>query len=32
LVEHGWLTPIKTRRHNMKAWQVVRGPSGASHN
>src|SRR5262249_20382794 len=27
LEAHGWLTPLKTRQHNMKMWQVVRGPS-----
>ena len=26
LVEHGWLTPIKTRRRNMKEWQITKGP------
>jgi hypothetical protein len=27
LVERGWLTPLETRQHNMKMWQIVRGPS-----
>ena len=27
LVEHGWLTPIKARRYDMREWQIVRGPS-----
>jgi hypothetical protein len=27
LVEHGWLTPIKARRCDMREWQIVRGPS-----
>jgi hypothetical protein len=27
LVANGWLLPLKTRQHNMKMWQVVRGPS-----
>ena len=26
LVEHGWLTPIKTRQRNMKEWQITKGP------
>src|SRR5262245_42841769 len=25
LVGHGWLIPIKTRRRDMKWWQIVRG-------
>jgi hypothetical protein len=24
LEKNGWLTPIKTRQHNMKKWQIVR--------
>jgi hypothetical protein len=27
LAERGWLTPIKTRRRDMRVWQVQRGPS-----
>jgi hypothetical protein len=27
LVASGWLRPLSTRQHNMKMWQVVRGPS-----
>jgi hypothetical protein len=27
LVEHGWLIPIKTRRIDMREWQIVRGTS-----
>jgi hypothetical protein len=27
LAAHGWLQPLATRQHNMKMWQVVRGPS-----
>jgi hypothetical protein len=26
LVEHGWLTPIKTRRNDTKKWQITKGP------
>jgi hypothetical protein len=26
LVKNGWLVPIKTRRHDMHEWQVVRKP------
>jgi hypothetical protein len=26
LVENGWLVPIKTRRHDMHEWQIVRKP------
>src|SRR5262245_23249119 len=26
LAANGWLTPLKTRRHDMKMWQIVRGP------
>jgi hypothetical protein len=25
LVERGWLTPNKTRRRDMREWQVIRG-------
>jgi hypothetical protein len=25
LVEHGWLIPVKTRRIDMREWQIVRG-------
>jgi hypothetical protein len=28
LVGHGWLIPNKTRRHDMREWRIVRGPSG----
>ena len=24
LVKHGWLIPVKTRRHDMHEWQIVR--------
>ena len=27
LVERGWLAPLKTRRRDVKAWQIMRGPS-----
>jgi hypothetical protein len=27
LAAHGWLQPLATRQHNMKMWQIVRGPS-----
>jgi transposase len=27
LAERGWLTPIKTRRRDMRQWQILRGPS-----
>src|SRR5262245_17430737 len=26
LVKHGWLVPIKTRRYDMREWQIVRKP------
>jgi len=26
LVKNGWLVPIKTRRHDMLEWQIVRKP------
>ena len=26
LVDNGWLVPIKTRRHDMLEWQIVRKP------
>jgi len=26
LVEHGWLIPIQMRRHDVRKWQIVRGP------
>ena len=26
LVENGWLTPLKTRRRDMRAWQIARRP------
>jgi hypothetical protein len=26
LVEHGWLVPVKTRRHDSREWQIVRKP------
>jgi hypothetical protein len=26
LVEAGWLIPVKTRRHDMRWWQIVRKP------
>jgi hypothetical protein len=26
LVKHGWLVPIKTRRPDMKKWQITKGP------
>ena len=26
LVKNGWLVPTKTRRHDMKEWQIVRKP------
>ena len=26
LAEHGWLHPLPTHQHNMKMWQIVRGP------
>lgn len=26
LVKHGWLTPIKTHRPDMRHWQIVRRP------
>ena len=26
LVKNGWLVPIKTRRHDMREWQIVRKP------
>ena len=26
LVKNGWLVPIKTRRHDMHEWQIVRKP------
>jgi hypothetical protein len=26
LVEHGWLSPIQTRRYDSHVWQVVRKP------
>ena len=26
LVKNGWLVPLKTRRHDMRAWQIVRKP------
>jgi hypothetical protein len=26
LVKHGWLIPNKTRRHDMREWQIVRRP------
>jgi hypothetical protein len=25
LADHGWLTPIKTRRCDMKEWQITKG-------
>ena len=25
LVEHGWLSPVKTRRRDMREWQIIRG-------
>jgi Protein of unknown function (DUF3987) len=25
LVDHGWLVPIKMRRHDMREWQIIRG-------
>jgi hypothetical protein len=28
LVGHGWLIPVKTRRRDMKEWQIVRGLGG----
>jgi hypothetical protein len=27
LAEQGWLAPIPTRRHDSRAWQVVRKPT-----
>ena len=27
LVEHGWLTPIKSWRRDRKEWRIARGPS-----
>src|SRR5262245_907927 len=27
LEANGWLRPLPTHQHNMKLWQVVRGPS-----
>jgi hypothetical protein len=27
LVDHGWLNPLKTRRRDMREWQIVKGPS-----
>ena len=26
LAQYGWLTPVAVRQHNMKKWQIVRGP------
>src|SRR5262245_14364373 len=26
LVKNGWLVPIKTRRYDMREWQIVRKP------
>jgi hypothetical protein len=26
LVKNGWLVPIKTRRHDIREWQIVRKP------
>src|SRR5262245_9934106 len=26
LAENGWLAPIKSRRHDMREWQIIRGP------
>src|SRR5262249_32344417 len=26
LVEKGWLPPVKTHRHDMREWKIVRGP------
>jgi hypothetical protein len=26
LVKNGWLVPIKTRRHDMHEWQILRKP------
>jgi hypothetical protein len=26
LVKNGWLTPAKTHRYDMRAWQIVRRP------
>jgi hypothetical protein len=28
LVGHGWLLPIRTRRRDMREWQIVRGVGG----
>jgi hypothetical protein len=25
LVDHGWLNPLKTRRHDMREWQIIQG-------
>jgi hypothetical protein len=25
LVDHGWLRPIKTRRSDMREWQIIKG-------
>jgi hypothetical protein len=27
LVEHGWLAPVATRRHNTKKWHITKGPN-----
>ena len=27
LVAAGWLSPVKARRHDMRVWEIVRGPS-----
>jgi hypothetical protein len=27
LAEHGWLSPLEAPRHDVKMWQIVRGPS-----
>jgi hypothetical protein len=27
LVTHGWLTPLKTHRHDSQRWQIARGPT-----
>jgi hypothetical protein len=27
LTKNGWLAPLKTRRHDMCEWQIIRGPS-----
>jgi hypothetical protein len=27
LAKHGWLTPIKTRRRDMREWQIIRQTS-----